>query len=61
MTDLVQYQCDDKVATITLNNGKVNAFSHDMIDALNAALDKAIIDEAVVVLKGPARYVFCWL
>ena len=52
MTDLVQYQCDDKVATITLNNGKVNAFSHDMIDALNAALDKAIVDEAVVVLKG---------
>lgn len=52
MTELVQYQCDGNVATITLNNGKVNAFSHDMIDELNAALDKAIVDEAVVVLKG---------
>ncbi|QHJ11757.1 putative enoyl-CoA hydratase [Paraglaciecola mesophila] len=52
MTDLVQYQCDDKVATITLNNGKVNALSHEMIDALNAALDKAIVDKAVVVIKG---------
>ena len=52
MTELVQYQCENNVATITLSNGKVNAFSHTMIDQLNGALDRASADEAVVVIKG---------
>lgn len=52
MTDLVGYQLDDGVATLTLNNGKVNAFSHALIDAFNAALDRAEADKAIVIVTG---------
>ncbi|MGB3725571.1 MAG: crotonase/enoyl-CoA hydratase family protein [Glaciecola sp.] len=52
MTELVHYNLDNKVATITIQNGKVNAISHQVIDQLNAALDQAEKDQAVVVLKG---------
>lgn len=52
MTELVEYQCVNNVATITLNNAKVNAFSHQLIDELQAALDQAEIAKAVVVLTG---------
>ena len=47
MTDV-----ENKVATITIQNGKVNAISHQVIDELNAALDKAQEAEAVVVITG---------
>ncbi|MFQ3236952.1 MAG: enoyl-CoA hydratase [Paraglaciecola sp.] len=52
MTNLVDYQYENNVATITLQNGKVNAFSHQLIDELQAALDKAEAAKAVVVLTG---------
>ncbi|MFJ3485812.1 crotonase/enoyl-CoA hydratase family protein [Pseudomonas sp. NPDC090202] len=52
MSDLVAYQLDDGVATLTLNNGKVNAISNDVIAALNAALDQAVTDRAVVIITG---------
>lgn len=52
MTHLVDYQYENNVATITLQNGKVNAFSHQLIDELQAALDKAEAAKAVVVLTG---------
>ncbi|WP_268800555.1 crotonase/enoyl-CoA hydratase family protein [Pseudomonas huanghezhanensis] len=52
MSDLVSYQLDDGIATLTLSNGKVNAISNDVISALNAALDKAEQDRAVVILTG---------
>ncbi len=52
MTDLVQYTLQNGVATLTLNNGKVNAFSHEMIADFNDALDQAEQDEAVVVITG---------
>ncbi len=52
MSELVSYQLDDGVATLTLCNGKVNAISHDVIASLNAALDRALADQAVVVLTG---------
>lgn len=52
MSELLGYQLDDGVAVLTLNNGKVNAFSHALIDALHAALDRAEADQAVVVLTG---------
>ncbi len=50
--DLIQYQLDQGIATLTLNNGKVNAISPAVIDALNAALDQAEQDRAVVILTG---------
>ena len=36
MTELVAYQCENGIATLTLNNGKVNAFSPQLIDDFNA-------------------------
>lgn len=52
MTELVNYELNNGIATITLQNGKVNALSHDVFTALNAALDSAEQDEAVVILTG---------
>ena len=52
MTDLVNYQLNDGVATITISNGKANALSHEVFDALNEALDRAEQDKAVVILTG---------
>lgn len=52
MTDLVSYSLDRKVATLTLNNGKVNALSTEVFSALNKALDEAERQQAVVVLTG---------
>ena len=52
MSDLVSYHLDDGVATLTLNNGKVNAISPDVIVAFNAALDQAEKDRAIVILTG---------
>lgn len=52
MTDLVSYQLNDGVALITITNGKANALSHEVFDALNTALDRAESDQAVVILTG---------
>lgn len=52
MTDLVSYHLQDGIATLTLNNGKVNALSPAVLDALDAALDQAAQDRAVVILTG---------
>lgn len=52
MSELVSYQLDDGIATLTLNNGKVNAISPDVIAALNQALDRAEQDKAIVILTG---------
>ncbi|MEE4374792.1 crotonase/enoyl-CoA hydratase family protein [Pseudomonas alliivorans] len=52
MSDLVSYHLDDGIATLTLNNGKVNAISPDVIAAFNAALDQSEKDRAVVIVTG---------
>lgn len=52
MSDLIGYQLNDGVATLTLCNGKVNAISPAVVEALNAALDRAEKDRAIVVLTG---------
>lgn len=52
MTELVTYQCENGIATLTLNNGKVNAFSPQLIDDFNAALDRAEQDKAIVIVTG---------
>ena len=52
MSDLISYQLEDGIATLTLNNGKVNAISPDVIAAFNAALDQAVQDRAVVIITG---------
>ncbi|WP_339482262.1 MULTISPECIES: crotonase/enoyl-CoA hydratase family protein [unclassified Pseudomonas] len=52
MNDLIAYHLEDGIATLTLNNGKVNAISPDVIAAFNAALDQATTDRAVVIITG---------
>lgn len=52
MNDLITYHLEDGIATLTLNNGKVNAISPDVIQAFNAALDQAVQDRAVVIITG---------
>jgi enoyl-CoA hydratase len=52
MPDLIDYHLDDGVATLTLDNGKVNAISPAMIEAFNQALDQAEADRALVVITG---------
>ncbi len=52
MSELVHYALQDGIATVTLNNGKVNALSPDVISAINTALDQAESAKAVVVLTG---------
>ena len=52
MSDLVSYEFSAGIARLTLNNGKVNAISPAVIEAFNAALDKAEQDRAVVLITG---------
>ena len=52
MSELVTYSLDNGVATLTLNNGKVNAVSHALIADFNAALDQAAQAKAVVIVTG---------
>lgn len=48
----VTYSLKNHVATITINDGKANSFSMDMLQQLNKALDQAEIDKAVVIFTG---------
>jgi len=56
MTELVAYELDDHIATIAMDDGKVNAFSIPMLKALHAALDLAERDGAIVILTGREGY-----
>jgi enoyl-CoA hydratase len=52
MSELVAYSLNEGVATLTLNNGKVNAFSHALIAEFNSALDLAEQAKAIVIVTG---------
>jgi enoyl-CoA hydratase len=52
MNDLVSYQLEDGIATLTLNNGKVNAISPEVIAGFHVALDRAVADKAIVIITG---------
>lgn len=52
MTNVVAIEIESQVATITIQNGKVNAISHQVIEEINKALDKAQEAKAVVVITG---------
>lgn len=52
MSRLVTYDLADGVATLALDNGKVNALSPDLIVDFNQALDQAEQDRAVVIVTG---------
>jgi len=52
MNQFVNYTTEKNYAVVTINNGKVNAISHEVIDALNDALDQAEAAQKVVILTG---------
>ncbi|MGH9098081.1 MAG: crotonase/enoyl-CoA hydratase family protein, partial [Acidimicrobiales bacterium] len=54
MGSLVSYRLDDGVATIGMDDGKVNALSIPMLASIGEALDQAVADNAAVVLTGRA-------
>jgi enoyl-CoA hydratase len=56
MSELARYELDGRIATITMDDGKVNAFSISMLKAVHAAFDRAEQDGAVVVLTGRESY-----
>jgi enoyl-CoA hydratase len=52
MGELVGYELKDGVAWLTLDDGKANALSFAMSQAIGAALDRAASEAKVVVLRG---------
>jgi enoyl-CoA hydratase len=56
MTSTVGYELNESIATITLDDGKVNVLGPAMQEAINEALDRAEKDSAkAVVLAGNGR------
>jgi enoyl-CoA hydratase len=55
MGALAGYEVADGIATITMDDGKVNALSVDMLGQVSAHFDRAEADGAVVVLTGRER------
>lgn len=51
---MIRYELDDRVATITMDDGKANALSPAMQQSIGDALDRADDDDAAVVLAGRA-------
>lgn len=52
MGELTTYAHEEGVATVTMDDGKVNALGIAMLRELHAAFDRAEREEAVVVLTG---------
>jgi enoyl-CoA hydratase len=56
MAALVSYDRDGQIATITMDDGKVNALSVPMLRELHAAVDQAEHDGVGVILTGRDGY-----
>ena len=57
MADLASYTLDNKVAVVQMDDGKANALSRPMIDALVASLARAEEEASAIVLAGrPDRF-----
>lgn len=51
---MLDYKLEEKTAFLTMDDGKANALSEAMIDALIAALDRADKEASAIVLAGRA-------
>lgn len=58
MSGLIDLKIDDRVATITMNDGKANIMSITMLDALASAVAKAKEAGAIVLLKSGLERTF---
>lgn len=54
MTERVRYELEESVAILTMDDGKLNVLSPEMLAELTEKLDRAERDEAAVVLQGRA-------
>lgn len=54
MSDILNCSVKDGVATLHMDDGKANAFSNAMFDAVNAALDRVEADKdaKIIVMRG---------
>lgn len=57
----VEYQTADGIALITLNDGRANAYSYEMMQQLDRAILEARMDDAVqvIVITGKGEKFFC--
>lgn len=55
MSEHIRYTREGKVATISIDDGKVNSISPEKLRDLKSALDQAEKDQAVVLLTGRAQ------
>ncbi len=58
MNDALRFDVQDDIATLSMDDGKANAFGPDMIAAMCDGFDRAAAEAKVLVLKGRAG-VFC--
>ncbi|HJP35655.1 MAG: crotonase/enoyl-CoA hydratase family protein [Gammaproteobacteria bacterium] len=52
MSDAIDYERVEETALITIDDGKANAFGYSVIEAFNAALDRAENDARAVAILG---------
>jgi len=52
MTEFASCSISEGIATITLDDGKANAFSFDMMAAINQAMDEAEAGADVIIITG---------
>lgn len=52
MNEFVAYHSEEHYVIITINNGKANAISHEVIEGLNSSLDAAEKEGKVIILTG---------
>ncbi len=52
MSEFVKFAVSDRIATLTMDDGKANAFGLEMIAALSAALDRAEREAEAVIVTG---------
>ena len=52
MNEVAHYKSEENYAIITIANGKANAISHEVIEELNAGLDKAEQENKIVIITG---------
>jgi enoyl-CoA hydratase len=59
--DLVKYRTQDGIAFLTLNDPPANTYTHEMMQALDARILAARVDESVqvIVLTGNGEKFFC--
>jgi enoyl-CoA hydratase len=56
MAELASYELEGQVATIAMDDGKVNALSIEMLKEVHGAFDQAEKDGAVVIFTGREKF-----